>query len=191
MHLVLLAALAFASPSESPGDASPMDETASPSGLPGTVGRPLRLRVTKTALLGPDGAVQREWEKVERALLDLQAALYGEGRRASRNVGLEPGQPLRVRVDSTMRVRLEVLESERGWRDLRLQFEDQNGEPIDTIERATVQTSGQDETDLKLASSSEVIIENLEYAPGSAVRLYIGDGDVVVIWLEELSDPEP
>lgn len=193
MHFVLLATLALGSPSEPADTVASNTEVEAPTrsgAIPGTVGSPLRLRVTGSAIQKANGTIQREWDKVERALLDLQYALYGDADRRSRNAGLEPGKPLRVRVDDGIRVRLEVLESDHGWRNLRLQFEDDRGSPVEQIERATVQTPGSEERELDLASSSEVVIEDLQYAPGSAVRLYIGDGEVVVIWLEEVPEED-
>ncbi|TNE85924.1 MAG: hypothetical protein EP330_23585 [Deltaproteobacteria bacterium] len=188
MFLLLLASLTLANPpAEEAPTATPgtVDNPVSASKLPGTVDKPLRIRVTRTSVERANDTLQREWGKVERALLDLQASLYGETDRASRSAGLEPGKPLRVRVERDLQVHVEVFEAEQGWRNVRLRVEDDAGEPVADVTRATVQTPGADEKELQLASSGEVVIENLEYAEGTAVRLYIGDGDVVLIWLEE------
>lgn len=197
--LLLLTALALSQPAVAPSEADSTEDAAPGAepaavdraserqtpGLPGTVDRPIRLRISKTSVEKANQTLQREWGKVERALLDLQASLYGETDRASRSVGIEPGKPLRVRVDRDLEVHIEVVEGRGDERTVKLRVEDAEGEPVTDIERATVQEATGAERELELAGAGEVVIHDLQYAEGSAVRLYIGDGDVILIWIEE------
>lgn len=186
MTLFLLAALALAEPPEPSPEPAPEPSPAERSAVPGTVDNPLRIRITQTSVDKANDTLQREWDKIERALLDLQDSLYGEADKTSRSVGIEPGKPIRIRANRDLHV---YIEQSADRERVTLRVEDEAGEPIDDVERATVQVRGEEERELVLAKSSEVVIEDLEYADGTAVRLYVGDGDVILIWLEEDAAP--
>lgn len=175
----LLPGVASAEPPE-PADRVAPERTAAP----GTVGRPISGRI---ALVGAGDRVNGEWQKLTRTLLDMQAdfeaALSGEAAKFR----LATGEHTVVRVSDVVTVDLDVQEGPEGRRSVHLRVLDGSGQPVQGVARASLTPpgTGAEAVPLQMASGGEIVIEDLSVAEGGMVQIYMGDGDVVVIWLEE------
>ena len=168
---------------EEPADEAPADAAPERDGVLGTVDRPLVVRVSVD---GVESTVEREWEKVTRALLDLQDSLYGHADGGVRRVGLTPGQGVAVRLRRDLSVHVEVLERGEETARVRLRMQDDAGETVDAVERAALVRDGETtEEPLDLAGPGEIVIEDLAVREGASVQLYLADGERVVLWLDE------
>lgn len=197
--LLLVLSIAFAEPSAEPASpaAEAAEATPDPDALPvrsgpvrGTVARPIEGRAALVEADRDKGDVARRidtaWQKLTRSLLDFQDALVRQLDAAVASFRLEPGQKTQVGFPNGVKVEIDVMRRDEQRVAVRLRVIDGQGRPVDDAVAAWLSRGRDAEADrLEFAGAGELVIEDLEVADDAMVRILLGDGDVVVVWLDE------
>ncbi len=159
------------------------------SAAPGTVARPISGRLVVVEAAEIERTANREWQKLTRSLLDVQNDLY-EALNAEVRKFQATADGTSVKLVDGMRVEMRVLERAGETVSLKVRVLDANGLPI-TGTRGAYLTHGEGSEaaatreELVFAGAGEIVIEDLSTAEDAMVQIYLGDGDVLVLWLDE------
>lgn len=162
---------------------------------PGTVGNPISGRIVVVEAKDIEATANREWQKLTRALVDVQNDLYrtldGEVRKFTAGA-----DGTSVKLVDGMKVEVQVTDQETGKVSVKLRVLDAKGQPVTGAKGAYLSHGEGDQAaatrqELSFAGPGEIVIEDLSTAEEAMVQIYLGDGDVLVVWLDETGAAAP